>query len=333
MSNQVSGIQMMERNVNEIENDSLSYNMDMLWSDEHEKILVEWADKAMCYRWLHTKEHRYYAKANALFTIPVIIMSTITGTANFAQDKIRQEYRDYLAMCIGSVNIAAGILTTIQQFLKISEYNEAHRVAAISWDKFYRNIKVELAKNPNERINVSQMLKHSKEEFDRLMETSPSISNNIIKEFKETFSDGLEDMKGMLPTELTSRQQAYLDLKKPEICDTIESTSKNVYKSKPCLTGYSNALSRGTSNTLAQIARKTLENKRKIEKIEKIDKIISTYLKIKNRLPTAQEIVNELDGMISIQFVETNLKEYIKNLNIIESSVDENTVLDAEDNV
>ena len=27
------------------------------WAEEHEIILVEWADKAMCYRWLHSKSH------------------------------------------------------------------------------------------------------------------------------------------------------------------------------------------------------------------------------------------------------------------------------------
>ena len=52
------------------------------WTSDHEQILVEWADKAMCYRWLHSKAHQSFAKANAWFTIPVIIMSTTTGTAN-----------------------------------------------------------------------------------------------------------------------------------------------------------------------------------------------------------------------------------------------------------
>ena len=59
------------------------------------------------------------------FTIPVIIMST-TGTANFAQERLPEDYRSYAAMGIGAVNIFAGILTTIAQFLKIGELNEAH---------------------------------------------------------------------------------------------------------------------------------------------------------------------------------------------------------------
>ena len=132
------------------------------WTKEHETILIEWADKAKCFRWLHSKEHQTYAKMLMWFTIPVIIMSTTTGTANFAQDRVPIEYRSYVTMCIGAVNIFAGILTTIQQFLKVSELNEAHRVASISWDKFYRNIRVELAKTPLERTPVIHLLKSSK---------------------------------------------------------------------------------------------------------------------------------------------------------------------------
>ena len=82
-----------------------------------------------------------------------------TGTANFAADRVPENYRGYYSMIIGFINIVAGIITTIQQFLKISELNEAHRVSSISWDKFYRRIKVELAKSPNERQNVYDFLK------------------------------------------------------------------------------------------------------------------------------------------------------------------------------
>ena len=138
------------------------------WNEQHEKILVEWADKAICYRWLHSKSRIKYNSKNTWFTIPVIIMSTLTGTANFAIDRIPEEYKAWYTVGVGSVNILAGILTTIQQFLKISELNEAHRSSSISWDKFYRNIKLELAKSREERMPAFQMLKMSKEEFDRL---------------------------------------------------------------------------------------------------------------------------------------------------------------------
>ena len=196
---------------------------DAEWKGEHEVILVEWADKAMCYRWLHGKSHQAYSNTNAWYTIPVIIMSTVTGTANFAQDRFSDEVKPYMQMAIGAVNIFAGILTTIAQFLKVGELNEAHRVSSISWDKFYRNIKVELAKSRKERTNVVHMLKMCKEEFDRLMETSPSINENIIALFNRKFPTKKPVIKN------NEDDINKPDIKRPEICDELISTAEIVF--------------------------------------------------------------------------------------------------------
>ena len=275
------------------------------WTEEHEDILIEWADKAMCYRWLHSKAHHKYAKANAWFTIPVIIMSTTTGTANFAQERFPDNVKPWASMGIGAVNIFAGILTTIQQFLKISELNEAHRVASIAWDKFYRNTKVELAKSPIERTPVIQLLKHAKEEFERLMETSPSISDEIIKAFNDTFAAGVNKLDSIDQESLSARQRAYLDLKKPEICDTIETTRKTVYDRakheamKPA----------ATTITAIGLARKAVAVKQKQDKIEAI---IRRFQETRNRLPTNQEICDELDGEVALDFVKDFVEKHSK---------------------
>ena len=134
------------------------------WTAQHEDIFIEWADKAMIYRWMHTRSYKIFYFRNACYTIPVIIMSTLTGTATFGQERIPEEYRLWAQVAIGTINITAGIITTIQQFLKINELLEAHRVSSISWGKFYENIKIELAKHPKHRDGPLEMLKHFKEE-------------------------------------------------------------------------------------------------------------------------------------------------------------------------
>jgi len=205
-----------------VNNDTMS-SKEQYWKYEHEKILVEWADKAMCYRWLHARSHQAYSKTNAWYTIPVIIMSTLTGTANFAQDRFPDNIKPMAQMAIGAVNIFAGILTTIAQFLKIGELNEAHRVSSISWDKFYRNIKVELAKSRDERMHVGHMLTMCKEEYDRLMETSPSINEQIIRLFNNKFP-----VKKIEPKE----EEAEInrpDIMRPEICDELVSTAEILF--------------------------------------------------------------------------------------------------------
>jgi|AntAceMinimDraft_18_1070375.scaffolds.fasta_scaffold14486_4 hypothetical protein len=225
MENNTDELQLDEHTDNTNDTNDKQYIKDIDWKTEHEIILVEWADKAMCYRWLHAKSHQAYSKTNAWYTIPVIIMSTLTGTANFAQDRFAEHIRPYVQMAIGAVNIFAGILTTIAQFLKVGELNEAHRVSSISWDKFYRNIKVELAKSRDERTNVGHMLKMCKEEFDRLMETSPTINENIINLFNQAFpSKNKIDIKSVSITE-NNRP----DIKRPEICNELISTAEIVF--------------------------------------------------------------------------------------------------------
>ena len=190
------------------------------WESEHDQILVDWADKAMCYRWLHNRENEKYSRKNMWFTIPVIVISTITGTANFAQEHF-PEHRSTMSMVIGSFNIVAAIITTVSQFLKIAEVNEAHRVATISWDKFYRNVRLTLTRNPCERMPVAHQLKAVKEEFDRMMELSPPISSKVVQEFQATFSHKPE----------------YKDVIKPDICGNLRTTQDFVYTPDPACPG------------------------------------------------------------------------------------------------
>ena len=281
---------------------------DIPWTDAHENILVEWADKALCYRWLHSKAHQQYTASNTWFTIPVIIMSTVTGTANFAQDKFPESIRGYATMGIGAVNIFAGILTTISQFLKIGELNEAHRVSGISWDKFYRNIKVELAKSPDERIPVLQMLKISKEEFDRLMETSPAISDSVTDLFQQTFTDG--EKLGDIPEEQLSRKQKlFAALKKPEICDELVSCKQFVFKVS------AKDKAKKTLKGNISIAKKAYQQK---QSIDKINNVINNFLATRQRVPTEDEIFNEVseDG-IELETIIQTLSNYNKDNTIL----------------
>ena len=166
------------------------------WDESHEKVLIEWADKAQCFRWLHGKSFNNYRVKAMWFTIPVIIMSTVTGTANFAQERFPADIKTIAVLIVGTINIFAGILTTISQYLKVNEFLESHRVAGISWSKFSRDIKMELAKDPrtmfgrkSQRTSPLTCLKKYKEEFDRLMEVSPNVEENVVQLFMATFDE------------------------------------------------------------------------------------------------------------------------------------------------
>ncbi len=180
------------------------------WTKQQENLMAEWADKAGCYRWLHDRCEKKYSRLNMGITIPVIILSTLTGTANFALDGFispdDQDAKKYASAAIGAVSIFAGILTTLGNFLRYAQGSEAHRVAGIAWGKFQRQIAVELAIAPKDRIDCMDFLKICRAELDRLIEQSPPVPDDVINEFKKEFDDKPE-------------------VKKPEICDGMEHTT------------------------------------------------------------------------------------------------------------
>tara|TARA_B100000963_G_C22532750_1_gene628353 strand:- start:223 stop:1113 length:891 start_codon:yes stop_codon:yes gene_type:complete len=176
------------------------------WKPEEEDIIKEWSDKALCYQWMHSKCREIYQIKNAWFTIPVIIISTLTGTANFAQDRVPEDYREYFVIGIGSLSLIAGIITTINQFLQISELNEGYRATAIAWNKLHNNLKTLIMRHPLDRIEPSQAIKLYKDEYDHLVEISPPIVKKVITQFNAKF-------------------KKTPDLSKPEICNKLVPTS------------------------------------------------------------------------------------------------------------
>lgn len=272
------------------QSNELDINQNIIeWTPEHENILIEWADKAMCYRWLHSKANVMYSALNAWYTIPVIVISTLTGTANFAQERVPIEYQSFFVMIVGGFNILAGIITTIQQFLKITQLNEAHRVSSIAWDKFYRNIKIELAKHPSERIDPKQMLKMSKEEFDRLNETSPTIPEKIVNQFKTNF--------------LTN--ESFDKIIKPEICDILVPTSE--YRN-PWYTDENRAKDLSENMKLQLIKVNKIRKQNELNKRIVYD-FIALFNDLNNREPMESEIIDNLKEKISPDIIKKILDE------------------------
>ena len=161
-----------------------------IWTDECENLLAEWSEKASCYRWLHGRCEKSYRIWYYCFSIPVIILSTLTGAANVGMDSfVPTEQKSMASAIVGGVNIFAGIISTLQNFLKVAELMEGHRIAGVSWGKLQRNIAIELALDPSRRVIQTDFLKLSRAEYDRLIEAGPIIDDKIIARFNKKFKN------------------------------------------------------------------------------------------------------------------------------------------------
>ena len=132
------------------------------------------------------------------------------------------------------------------------------------------------------------MLKMCKEEYDRLIETSPKIEQPIIDKFKKTF-----------------KKTPYYDkIRKPEICDDLISTE--LFRFIPDKT---------VKNTKSMIfdAKKT---KILIEKQNEINRVIISFEENQSRYPLLDELIDQVnfssEEMITLELEDDkDISEFI----------------------
>jgi hypothetical protein len=169
-------------------------------------MLKLWAEESTCYQKMHDMSHLKYEFKNLQLSLPVIIMSTITGTANFALGSFSDTWKTRIPVIIGSVNILSGMITTIAQYLRVNEKSEGHRVASLAYGKLTRKVSSELSLPRNERsVGGLELFKQCRGEMDRLEEQGPEIGEDIILLFEKQFGHNISEYDIARPSNMHLR--------------------------------------------------------------------------------------------------------------------------------
>jgi len=168
---------------------------------------------------MHFKAYQKYKRTSLRLTLPIIVISTITGTANFAQETFPPHWKKLAPVVIGGLNLFGGILTTVLQFLKINELMESHRVSSILYGKLSRTIRLQLTLPIFERSQESsEFVENCGNEYDRLIEQSPSIPSKIIQNFEHEHPSETSSRSFMNKLKMTNDSK-FIKIIKPEIID------------------------------------------------------------------------------------------------------------------
>ena len=153
----------------------------MEWHESHEKVLVELSEESQISSYMHKLAHEYYARKNIQYQLPIIILSVLSGSANFISSSFEKQ-QAYIVLGVGGISIMTSIISSISQFLKLGEYAEGHRIANNAWEKFYARINIQLKMRRENRENANEFLIQAQSEYLRLKEMSPDVPANISRE-------------------------------------------------------------------------------------------------------------------------------------------------------
>lgn len=159
------------------------------WFPAEEKMLVRWAELAAGYGYCHNRCASRQSQLRNKFTIPIIILSAVASTANFIQTDVTTNVqgnvvKTWYSCGVGTLNLVAGLLTTLQQHYRVSELCEEHRSSHVSFTRLARDIRSELALPYHDRSETGQVfIKRIREEFETDIENAPRIPIQVMKQY------------------------------------------------------------------------------------------------------------------------------------------------------
>lgn len=183
----------------------------MRWNDSVEALIQKIGEQAECYSILHRNSEKHYAYLNHFIAIPVIILSTICGSANFAFSNNKDGTPSVI---LGAISITTGIIQTIGTYFRFAQLAEAHKISYISYEKMYNMIASELALPREHRKDGEVLLDDIRQAIERLQEIAPPIPDGVIIAFKKQYSE-------------------YADVSRPVICNGLNKVVINREESIP----------------------------------------------------------------------------------------------------
>jgi hypothetical protein len=141
------------------------------------------------------------SKYNTFVQVPVIVLSTLAGTASVGSATLFGP-GPVSSIAIGLVSIGVGILNTLGGFFAFAKRTESHRIAHLNYSKLSSKISIELSLPRDERMLAEPFLINIRETMERMAETTPMVPEDILKEFNKKFKGDSESDEGIaLPVE------------------------------------------------------------------------------------------------------------------------------------
>lgn len=153
------------------------------WRAEEESLINQWIEESAARVYLHEKSSLSFKKYDHIVTLPIMIITAATGSANVSM-AFSQQPSWISNLVTGIFGVGSAVLTAISHYYKFSEMAESHKQTANAWNKMRASMLVQLALPFEERAECRTFMDSIREEMDRLNQTSPSIPEAFITEFQ-----------------------------------------------------------------------------------------------------------------------------------------------------
>ena len=185
------------------------------WHESLEDYLASMGEKAHCLSWCHKRAEELYSERRTLIDLPVLVLSAVTGFISVGTATMFPGQETNASIALGVCSLFVSVLNTTGAYFGWARRAEGHRISSIHYSKLYRQLVVELALPREERTPPTTLLKHIREQYDRLQEISPLLPPQVIQVFQRRFDNKAEYKKVSKPSELNGLEHIEVYRKNP----------------------------------------------------------------------------------------------------------------------
>lgn len=163
------------------------FQSEVKWTKRLEKYFCEMGEKSICLSYLHKKCESRFTKKATYIDLPVIVLSTVAGTLSIGSSGLFQNNEQMASVGIGVLSLFVSVLNTVNSYFAFNRRAENHKICCFQFGKLHRFLEVEMALPREQRVKAKDLLKFTKEQYERLQEIAPLVPKDIIAGFKKKY--------------------------------------------------------------------------------------------------------------------------------------------------
>jgi hypothetical protein len=185
------------------------------WTPRVEQLLQSWHKRVYAAQTAYYDEAERFRRRNYQLGIPVVIVSSLVGTAVFSDVGSK--------WLVGSVSILAAVMASLQTFLKFGENATLHGSAADWFAAIRRDIEEVLALPPHLRGKPKTCLDSIRQEMNRAGQKSPELGEHLWRKMAKKF--GVEEPPTAMRHQIAAQEETEHDPQGPDFKPRVRKKS------------------------------------------------------------------------------------------------------------
>ena len=161
------------------------------WSDNMEKLIADWGEKAAGLRYMHSHSGAAWKKFSNNLALTGIFVTSLASSISLVATSVEdQGVKDGILYGVGAVGLISALIQSIKKFYNAEEKAADHASVAKQFGSFYRYITMQMNMSREDRDPADVLTAYALKEYERLQQEAPQLSGKSIIAFKSKFLNG-----------------------------------------------------------------------------------------------------------------------------------------------